>query len=169
MTTRDTVSATSFLGGTDYESGKQRSMWVAAFTALVVWMAMLLMLYLVAGSRKRQPATSMARPVEGRPLTEVTTVDTYEKASPWGDKFRRAVRAARLTFLMVFSTTVITALGFGPTGGTVAILWVAFAIGALWSLAELFTDSHWMRLVMSLMLFPLVIITWALAFRSRID
>ncbi|ORZ36998.1 hypothetical protein BCR44DRAFT_28961 [Catenaria anguillulae PL171] len=167
---RNPYTSSSFLGGTQFENGKQKSLWIATYTSMLLWMLMLLILYMVAGSRKRQPATmTSARPVEGRPMTEVTTVEVYEKQNTMADRFRRAVRAARLNFILIFSATVITALGYGPTGGTVAMTWVAFAVGCLWVLAELFTDSHWLRLICSLIIFPLVAIIYGLAFRSRID
>jgi hypothetical protein len=137
------IKELSFLGGTDFESGRQRSTcfllifydqsmskylliffalistftqcqgnWIASYTMILIWMLMLMLLYLVDGQRKR-PAQSMtsARPVEGRPVTEVTTIDVYDKPNSWADKFRRAVRAARLSFILLLSATLITALG----------------------------------------------------------
>ncbi|KNE63938.1 hypothetical protein AMAG_09001 [Allomyces macrogynus ATCC 38327] len=164
----DALSVQQFFGGRQgYGSGMQRAMWIAAFTMLIVWMTMLLLLYLVAGPKTKKPAASMAsaRNVEGRPITEVTTVDVYEEANTWEARFKRAVRAARLNFILLLAACVITALGYGPSGGTVALQWIAFAIGALWVLVELFSNSHWLRLLWAVCIFPLIVIIWGLAFR----
>ncbi|KAJ3374121.1 hypothetical protein GGF31_008337 [Allomyces arbusculus] len=163
------ISAQQFFGGRQgFNSSMQRAMWIAAFTMLIVWMTMLLLLYLVAGPKTKRPAASMAsaRNVEGRPITEVTTVDVYEEANTWESRFKRAVRAARLNFILLLSAAVITALAYGPSGGTVALQWIAFAIGALWVLVELFSNSHWLRLLWAVSIFPLIVIIWGLAFRK---
>ncbi|KAJ3362816.1 hypothetical protein GGF31_001323 [Allomyces arbusculus] len=158
-----------FLGGRQgFYSSMQRAMWIAAFTMLLLWMLMLLLLYVVGGRKSKRPATTMAtaRNVEGRPLTETTTVDVHEEEKTWPARFKRAVRAARLNFLLLLSAAVITALGFGPSGATLALQWIAFAIGVLWVLVELFSNSHWLRLLWAICTFPLIIAIWGLAFRK---
>ncbi|KNE61499.1 hypothetical protein AMAG_18641 [Allomyces macrogynus ATCC 38327] len=150
----------TFHGGTDYESTKQRSMWIAAYTSLLVWQVLLLALYLFAGTRSRSDEIAAITAAGGQ---------VNPKESVWADKCRRAVRAARTNFILVLSAVVVTALGFGPTAATVTLTWVAFALGALWLVAEFVTDSHWLRLVMSVLHFPLIAVVWGLAFRSRIS
>jgi len=178
-----TVGAAQFLGGTNFESGRQRAMWISAFTAMVLWMFLLLLNYIFDktqghGRRRRKGETyTSARPVAGAPVTEVTSAEVYETGKggahadygQWNDRWHRAARAARTNFILIFSACTITALGYGPSGSTIALVWIAFGIGALWGVLELLVDNHWVRVLLSLGHFTLIIIIYSLAFRSRLD
>ncbi|KAI9215752.1 hypothetical protein BC828DRAFT_419335 [Blastocladiella britannica] len=169
------------IAGGGYESSQMRAMWIAVYTALVAWMAALLVLYLVAGG----PSTGSPGRVQpegpayvSAPIGEIPAgtiaytgpgdVPSEKDEAPWAGRMRRAVRAARLVFLLLLSSTVITALGYGASGGSVALVWVSFGIGMVWVVTELVADSHWLRLLYSAMLFPLVAVVFGLAYRSRV-
>ncbi|KAL7751006.1 hypothetical protein RI367_003586 [Sorochytrium milnesiophthora] len=157
-----TVTAQNFFSNPFSDQGHAR-------VHLCVWMALLALLFLVDGTtrRKMTTETTSTRALNAAGATEVTTVDVYERRVTLADRFRRAVRAARLNFLLLFTATLVSVLGHGATSGTVALLWIALAIGVLWVVTDLAVDIPLVRFVYSLGVFTLVLIIWGLSFRSN--
>ncbi|KAL7747535.1 hypothetical protein RI367_007127 [Sorochytrium milnesiophthora] len=187
----------SFLDGDNSENREAWSMWLACYIHMLVWMLMLVAYWLADGVAERRTARhhstfvrsstamptpsaaatedgSATRPLLGRDSTAgmsgVIPTEAYlDKHFTWVARFKRAVRAARLNFLLIFTATVVTVLGYGTTPATVVLVWVGFGLGAIWTVAELFMNSAWMREIMGWMVFVSTGIVWGMAFRSRVD
>lgn len=147
-----------FVSGQGWYDGYPRSMWVAVYTSFVIWLVWMLLKFFLDGMR-------------GRVREEQSTLNPDE---PRGDKYtttmlekvKRSTKAARHLFFLLFSSTVITVLGYGASAGTSALLWIAFGVGVVWLLAELAIDSSWLREFLGWIIYPLLVIIWGLAFRE---
>lgn len=162
----------SYMGAFNLRSGAQRAMWVAPFTMLVIWFTTHLLLYLVdfiypkTKKRKEAHLSGVSRQGDITTLHMEPTVEHRKEGRGFVKRFKRAVKAARFNFILLVTTAIITALGFGPSGGAIALIWIAFGVGAIWVLTEYFFYSPLLREVYLLILFPLYVIIWGLAFRE---
>ncbi|KAI9140273.1 hypothetical protein BKA69DRAFT_1081139 [Paraphysoderma sedebokerense] len=153
----------AFISGPSYANGNPRAMWVATYTSFILWLFHLIVLYLVSGLGSRKTR-------DDRNTAAVGADDRVDKVeNTWYARIKRATKVARHLFFILFSTTVITVLGYGATGGTVTLLWIIFGVGIVWALAELFISSSWLREVMAWIMYPLAVIIWGLSFRQYND
>ncbi|KAJ1500079.1 hypothetical protein HMI56_004044 [Coelomomyces lativittatus] len=147
-------------------------MWVAPFAMLVIWLTTHLILYLVdfiypkTKKRKEAHLSGVSRQGDITTLHMEPTLEKRPEGRGLIKRFKRPVKAARFNFILLATTAIITALGYGPSGGVIALQWIMFATGVLWVISEYFLYSPLLRELYILVIFPLIVITWGLAFRS---
>ncbi|KAI9216116.1 hypothetical protein BC828DRAFT_394216 [Blastocladiella britannica] len=149
-----------FSNGGNMRSGNAKNMWIAVYTMLLLWMVNLLLLYLVA----KKPSPARWSTVD-RDFTAPEGDKNARVSRTNYDRYVQGSRTAQLGFLLLLSSVLISVLGHGASGGTEVLQWIVMALFILWTLAEWVVDSHWLRLAMALLTFPLVAINFGLAFR----
>jgi len=150
----------AFVSGDAYVGGYPRSMWIACYTSLILWLFLLLLTFLFGGMGSRKTTR------DERGTAAIPDGSDMKGTNTMFGRVKRAMKASRHLFLLLFVTTVFTVLGFGATAGTSTLLWIVFGLGLVWVLVELAINNGFVREIMGWLIYPLIVIIWGLAFRN---
>ncbi|KAI8906135.1 hypothetical protein DFJ77DRAFT_514704 [Powellomyces hirtus] len=137
--------------------------WAAVLVLFLLWWIAILVHGLLSGLLK--PRSTVAS--NGQVIDDLGRIATTSKRGRWELHTRDAADALQIVFLSAFVVTTVNHLVNGVSKGFMILLWIQVWVGFFWAILRgpfrRFAD------VLLVIVIPLFITMWALAFRGAIS